>query len=204
MLLLTLLLCGAHLAQDVAAGTQGVGESASSCPDIGSLQRELRALMERQTSVEASLTDAQSQIAELNSKAKSTVVFSATTDEIGAFGPFNTHTNILYKKAITNVGGAYNPSTGIFTAPVSGIYYFSFFSHSGGNRFVYLQLMKNEEFIVGIYDHQTSHDGADNGANAAFVQLRQGDQVSVRLTANTQVWGEGSLTTFSGFLLSQE
>lgn len=44
--------------------------------------------------------------------AKSTVVFSATTDESGAIGPFNTHTNILYKKAITNVGGAYNPSTG--------------------------------------------------------------------------------------------
>ncbi|RVE60267.1 hypothetical protein OJAV_G00179370 [Oryzias javanicus] len=204
MLLLTLLLCGAQLAHDVAAGTQGACECTSSCPDVCSLQRELRALTERQTSVETSLTDAQNQIAELKSKARTPVVFSATTAESGDIGPFNTNTNVLYKKAITNVGGAYNPSTGIFTAPVSGIYYFSFFCHSGGNLVVNLQLMKNEEFIIGIYDHQTAQDVADNAANAAFLQLQQGDRVSVRLTANAHVWGHGGVTTFNGFLLSQE
>uniref|UniRef100_A0A3P9ICT1 C1q domain-containing protein n=1 Tax=Oryzias latipes TaxID=8090 RepID=A0A3P9ICT1_ORYLA len=117
------------------------------------------------------------------------VVFTATTAESGAIGPFSNNTNVLYKTAITNVGQAYNPSTGIFTAPVNGIYYFSFFCHSGGSRLVDLKLMKNEEFIVGIYDHATIHDGADNAGNAAFLQLQRGDQVSVRLAANTHVWG---------------
>ncbi|XP_023821950.2 complement C1q tumor necrosis factor-related protein 3-like [Oryzias latipes] len=173
MLLLTLLLCGAHFAHGVAAQ---VDEATSSCADVCRLQKDLAALTDR-------------------------VVFTATTAESGAIGPFF-NTNILFKTAITNVGQAYNPSTGIFTAPVNGIYYFSFFCHSGGSRFVDLKPMKNEEFIVGIYDHATIQDGADNAGNAAFVQLQQGDRVTVRLAANTHVWGYGSVTTFSGFLLS--
>uniref|UniRef100_A0A8C8DME5 C1q domain-containing protein n=1 Tax=Oryzias sinensis TaxID=183150 RepID=A0A8C8DME5_9TELE len=199
MLLLKLLLCGAYFAHGVAAQ---VDETTSSCADVCKLQKDLAALTDRQRSLETGLTEAKSQIAGLMSKAPTRVVFTATTAESGAIGPFSTNTNILFKTAITNVGQAYNPSTGIFTAPVNGIYYFSFFCHSGGNRLTSLRLMKNEEYIVGIYDHQTSHDGADNGGNAAFLQLQQGDRVSVNLAANTHVWGYGSVTTFSGFLLS--
>ncbi|XP_041841907.1 complement C1q-like protein 4 [Melanotaenia boesemani] len=92
-------------------------------------------------------------------------------------------------------------SKGIFAAPVPGVYYFTFFYHAGGSKPVSLVLMKNNQDVVTAFDHQTNHDGADNGGNAAFLQLQQGDQVYVRLVANTHVWGNNKMTTFSGVLL---
>lgn len=92
---------------------------------------------------------------------------------------------------------------GIFAAPVPGIYYFTFFYHAGGSHPVSLFLMKNNQIIVTTFDHSTVHDGADNGGNAAFLQLQRGDQVFMRMAANTAVWGDHAITTFSGVLVSQ-
>lgn len=94
-------------------------------------------------------------------------------------------------------------SAGIFAAPVTGMYYFTFFYHAGGAHPVSLALIKNNQIVVTAYDHQTANDGADNGGNAVFVQLQQGDQVYVRLGATTTIWGNNDITTFSGFLVSQ-
>lgn len=93
--------------------------------------------------------------------------------------------------------------TGIFDAPVAGIYYFAFFYHAGGSNQVSLALIKNNQVVVTAYDHRTLQDGADNGGNAVFLQLQQGDQVYMRLAATTHVWGNNEITTFSGFLISQ-
>ena len=91
-------------------------------------------------------------------------------------------------------------SAGIFSAPVAGLYYFTFFYHAGGEHPSKLFLMKNCETIVMTHDHKSRYDTADNGGNAAFLQLKEGDQVFVRLVANTHVWGS-SQTNFSGFLV---
>ncbi|XP_015241805.1 PREDICTED: uncharacterized protein LOC107092043 [Cyprinodon variegatus] len=89
----------------------------------------------------------------------------------------------------------------IFAASVAGTYYSTFFYHAGGSQVLSLALMKNNEGIVTAYDHKTYHDGVDNGGNAAFLQLQQGDHVYMRLGANTHVWSDSHITTFSGILL---
>lgn len=92
--------------------------------------------------------------------------------------------------------------TGIFAAPVAGVYYFSIFYHASGSHGSMLRLFKNSEEIVIAHDFQSDSDRADNGANAVFLQLQHGDQVYVQLAANSHIWG-ASHSTFSGYLVGQ-
>ncbi|KAM7377083.1 hypothetical protein PAMA_013728 [Pampus argenteus] len=152
---------------------------------------------------ETRLKESENQIVELRNKERTKVIFSAGTGGKGSIGPFNTDTTIVYKTVKTNIGNAYNTFTGIFTAPVAGYYCFTFFYHSGGKHTTSLSLYQNNNVMATTYDHRTTFDGADNGGNAVFLQLQQGDQVYVRLGASSHVWGDDDITTFSGFLISQ-
>ncbi|XP_059210104.1 complement C1q-like protein 2 [Centropristis striata] len=150
------------------------------------------------------LSAMETQILELKNKERTTVVFTAAVGGGDvAFGPFKTETTLIYKTVKTNIGNAYNPSTGIFTAPVSGVYYFTIFYHAGGESRVHLNVYKNNEHILLTSDHPSDSDTADNGGNAAFLQLQSRDQVYVRMGNNSHVWGHDSHTTFSGFLVTQ-
>ncbi|CAK6980192.1 hypothetical protein F7725_004747 [Scomber scombrus] len=187
-------------------------QSASS-PDISDLLMKLgeklqdmeTRLKETETRLNISenrLRSSENQIMDLRSKERTKVIFSAATSGSGPIGPFNTATTLIYRTVITNIGGAYSPSTGIFTAPVAGVYYFTFYHHAGGEHRAILNLYNNNQFIVRVYQH-LSNDQANNGGNAVFLQLQRGDQVYVRLGVYSHVWGTGNVTTFSGFLVSQ-
>ncbi|XP_030280388.1 uncharacterized protein LOC115585861 [Sparus aurata] len=54
------------------------------------------------------------------------VAFSASllASGSGYTGPFNTHTLLVFRHVVTNIGNAYNPNTGFFIAPVRGAYHF--------------------------------------------------------------------------------
>ncbi|XP_073330702.1 complement C1q-like protein 4 isoform X2 [Pagrus major] len=131
---------------------------------------------------------------------KTKVAFSAVLEKGGAYGPFNTDKTLVYNKVFTNIGDAYSSCTGIFTAPVAGVYHFTLFYHAGGNQQSILWLYKNSEMIVRTSDHKSA--SADNGGNAVVLQLQKGDQVYVRMEANCHVWAAENNTTFSGFQLS--
>ncbi|KAK2862909.1 hypothetical protein Q5P01_002442 [Channa striata] len=150
------------------------------------------------------LKESENQIVELKNKEKNKVFFSAATGGFGHIGPFSTDTTVIYRTVITNIGSAYNRFTGFFTAPVAGVYYFCIFYHAGGDRGAKLHLYRNNELVVIASDHQSDSDSADNGGNAVFLQLQQGDQVFVQLAANTHIWGYNYHTTFSGFLVTQQ
>uniref|UniRef100_A0A096MAM5 C1q domain-containing protein n=2 Tax=Poecilia formosa TaxID=48698 RepID=A0A096MAM5_POEFO len=129
------------------------------------------------------------------------VVFSAIATGNGHTGPFNTDKTIIYNTVLTNVGKAYNHFTGIFTAPVAGVYYFSFFYHAGGECQARLYLYNNNKLVVMTSDHKSTQDGADNGGNAVFLHLLPEEQVYVKLAPNSHVWVGETHTTFSGHLV---
>ncbi|XP_041646491.1 multimerin-2-like isoform X6 [Cheilinus undulatus] len=173
--------------------------------------KEFGAMKEKLTAVETKLQESESRLREseklcleLNSTAQTKVIFSAVIGGNGQhIGPFDTDTVLIYKTAITNIGNAYNTATGVFTAPVSGVYYFTLFYNAGGEHGTFLILYKNNHVIVTTAGLETNNDPNDNGGNAVFLQLQLGDQVFVKLLQDTHVYGNDYITTFSGFLVTQ-
>uniref|UniRef100_H3C788 C1q domain-containing protein n=1 Tax=Tetraodon nigroviridis TaxID=99883 RepID=H3C788_TETNG len=133
------------------------------------------------------------------------VAFSATLRESGSgnTGPFTTATPLAYKKVFSNAGSCYNPSTGIFTAMVKGMYFFRFsmFNNLSPTANSVVCLKKNGELLTSVWD-TAGPDINDMGSNAVVVALEVGDQVYVQLQANRLVYDDGmGYNTFSGFLL---
>uniref|UniRef100_A0A4W6DL14 C1q domain-containing protein n=1 Tax=Lates calcarifer TaxID=8187 RepID=A0A4W6DL14_LATCA len=153
--------------------------------------------------LEARLKACEEKIADLMGKEKTMVAFSALAEYGGAHGPFDGDTTLVYNTLIANVGDAYNTSTGVFAAPVAGVYCFILSYHAGGHQIAKLTLTKNGEPIVATSDHKSDADTADNGGNAAVLELKRGDQVYVRLAAGAHVWAGNQHTSFSGFLINQ-
>ncbi|KAL7375737.1 hypothetical protein ABVT39_022771 [Epinephelus coioides] len=166
-------------------------------------ETRLRNSESRLNSSESRLWNSENQLLELRNKERTKVIFSAATGGGNHIGPFNTDKTLIYRRVMTNIGDAYSPHRGIFVAPVAGVYYFTIFYHAGGYQQAKLLLYKNSQLMIATTDHRTGADGADNGGNAAFLQLQPGDQVCVVLAANSHVWGSNYQTTFSGFLVTQ-
>ncbi|KAK1878635.1 Caprin-2 [Dissostichus eleginoides] len=90
---------------------------------------------------------------------------------------------------------------GIFTAPVKGVYYFSFSANHRTTKPSGLRLMKNEEQMVSVYNHAAGNRH-ETAANGMTLQLEVGDHVYMRLMMNTWIFDNPSnYSTFIGFLL---
>ncbi|KAI4903833.1 hypothetical protein NFI96_013938 [Prochilodus magdalenae] len=134
----------------------------------------------------------------------SRVAFSAYLDRPEGFmvGPFDVATRLVFNKVITNVGNAYNPITGAFTAPVRGVYQFTLHVHGVGNpsTAVSVDLLKNGMFVIHIYGHQPGNRVTTS--NGVSVLMEVGDIITLRIPAGRHVAGDVyRITTFNGHLL---
>ncbi|KAL3970570.1 tumor necrosis factor alpha-induced protein 2 [Sarotherodon galilaeus] len=118
----------------------------------------------------------------------------------GNIGPFNIDTTLIFKQVFINIGNAYNPHTGIFTAPVRGVYHFECHVYGSADIMTRVALFKNGERIFIIFELQPSHFWTSS--NGASLLLEAGDHIFLRLSADARVRdSEGHHTTFSGHLL---
>ena len=60
----------------------------------------------------------------------------------------NTYTPLTYQIANLNIGGAMDITSGIFTAPTSGVYYFSFIAVSLTDDTNVIILLKNGKYVA--------------------------------------------------------
>ncbi|XP_026766162.3 complement C1q-like protein 2 [Pangasianodon hypophthalmus] len=130
------------------------------------------------------------------------VAFSAGL-AAGQKGPFNTETTLIYSKVISNIGGAYNPHTGVFTAPIKGVYYIRFTgaAYNTDNHNMGINMYKNSQLLLHL--GESNRDGHLRHVSSGLVlELEAGDVVYLRLFANYALYDDALLrNTFSGFLI---
>uniref|UniRef100_A0A8C4XC18 Cerebellin 18 n=1 Tax=Erpetoichthys calabaricus TaxID=27687 RepID=A0A8C4XC18_ERPCA len=133
------------------------------------------------------------------------VAFTALLGRTDCYGPFTSSNTVPYKLVLVNNGNWYNPSLGVFTAPMSGIYRFSFTSSSleGQGRKIYhqLNLMRNTEVMVSTWE-DNYEDLEDSASQSVMMRLEPGDQVYVRLQAGRYLCGDAfRQNSFSGHMV---
>uniref|UniRef100_A0A8C6UH53 C1q domain-containing protein n=1 Tax=Neogobius melanostomus TaxID=47308 RepID=A0A8C6UH53_9GOBI len=218
VLCLSLLLCslsGTEIIEQREVSPESVNVPQPGASDLHAVLREMSVkLAENRLMIQQLQTLNQEQAAKLKQLEKQSshmdsqqqvgqVAFSASllASGSGHTGPFNTHTTLVFRGVVSNIGNAYNPHTGIFTAPVRGAYHFEFYVFgSGGSPDSRVMLTKNGEhvFIAG----ETQSNGFGSGSNGASLLLEAGDVVFLHLHANRRIYDDGDhYSTFSGHLL---
>ncbi|XP_049319419.1 multimerin-2-like isoform X8 [Astyanax mexicanus] len=130
------------------------------------------------------------------------VVFSASLSggEEAHHGPHSIDVTLVYKHVFINIGNAYNPVTGIFTAPARGVYEFKIYAFGLGGRTVSVSLQKNGHHVTGAHAYQQPNEA--NSSNGVSLLLEVGDVVCVKVRANDWVYDSWfHHTTFSGQML---
>jgi C1q-related factor len=101
-----------------------------------------------------------------------------------------------------NVGGGMNITSGIFTAPKSGIYFFSFTGLKDGSANVLRVDLYYNSNQIGRTEGQLA--GVSTVALSSTLSLKSGDQISVRLISGPLFDGFAKATNFNGILLQEE
>ena len=118
---------------------------------------------------------------------------------------FNVGSVLKFNNAITNTGGAYNPSNGTFTSPIGGHYAFSWNivctpAKTGNLADVFLMLNGQLQGIA----QADCRDQNGSGSDTVVLKLNKGDVVHLELHGSNvprlQVYGDG-YSSFSGWLI---
>lgn len=105
---------------------------------------------------------------------------------------------IKFNNVITNVGGGYNRSTGIFTAPVTGYYEFIVtIMAQSGTRFISKVLINTSDYQCHAYG---SSRGQAQGMCDLILHLSQGHTAKVTAYSGSALYGSG-FSSFSGHLI---
>ena len=123
--------------------------------------------------------------------------YAQKNSSYGAQGP------IPFEVAVVNIGDALDLKTGMFTAPVSGVYFFSFDAHSSSNE-GRVHLHKNGVHVGESFGNN-GHYRSLQLHLASILQLDAGDKIQVNLRSGEISENANShYTHFTGMLLNDD
>ncbi|XP_053380349.1 EMILIN-1-like [Mercenaria mercenaria] len=118
------------------------------------------------------------------------------------------NTIVKYDNILKNKGGGYDPKSGKFTAPSSGVYLFLFFVEPGHdkNNMAFLNLYVDGEYIAYAI-HESRHDDHNTSGGQAYVSyMSAGDQAWIQTGNLDPSEGKHNIadygTTFTGILIN--
>lgn len=125
---------------------------------------------------------------------------------------------IVFDKILVNQGDCYNPTTGMFTAPVDGHYFFSCILTGHKNEKVEAVLSKSDSGVARVDSEGYQPENLENqpqglqnqpvaGSLAVFnivLPLLAGDTVCVDLVTGNLAHSVEPLTVFNGVLLYRD
>ncbi|XP_045894764.1 complement C1q-like protein 2 [Micropterus dolomieu] len=160
-------------------------------------------LQTRMSSSEYELLVSKSRIDQLEKEntEKPKVAFYTALTDAGYVGPYNTVTTLRYSKVFTNIGNAYNPATGFFTAPVKGVYSFQFTMCGYKAGYMGVSVYKNNQHLMHNVERK-DEPGHEYLTNSVVLELRAGDEIWLVLPHGHSLFDSGeNHNTFSGSLL---
>ena len=107
---------------------------------------------------------------------------------------------LQFNRVDRNDGQGYNVSTGVFTAPVAGMYHFywSLLFYNGGDVTIMFKLNGTQK----VYSHRDTRDGTHSSTSGSiYLRLKVGDQVYLEAAGSGGKIHSGRVSTFGGELI---
>lgn len=114
---------------------------------------------------------------------------------------------LLFDRVFVNTDGHFDMTTGRFTAPLRGLYFFSLNVHSWNYKETYVHIVHNEQAAVILYAQPSERSIMQS--QSVMLPLEPGDHVWVRLFKRERenaIYSDDVDTyiTFSGHLIKAE
>jgi len=88
---------------------------------------------------------------------------------------------IIFDSVITNVGNAYRNTTGMFRAPIQGVYVFNFALMMDPGFDEYIELVKDGIHVMRNYGHASGSTHLISASRTATVELQASNQMYLKI-----------------------